>query len=223
MTADLPLARYYARRAGEYERIYTKPERQDDLRQLEDWVADFGRDQRVLELACGTGWWTAVLAPVAKAVTAVDVNPEVLEVARAKSLPGVEWCCRDVYASEPIPGLFTAGMAGFWWSHVPRRKLPGFLVMVHRQLEPGARVLFLDNRYVSGSSTPISRTDSDGNTYQTRTLADGTEHEVLKNFPTSQELTALLSPLADQLRVRELTHYWCVDYRVGQRAGGQLS
>ena len=83
--------------------------------------------------------------------------------------------------------------------------------------------MFLDNRYVFGSSTPVSRTDSDGNTYQSRKLADGTEHEVLKNFPTSQELTDLLSPQADQLRVRELQHYWCVDYRVGQRAGGQPS
>jgi demethylmenaquinone methyltransferase/2-methoxy-6-polyprenyl-1,4-benzoquinol methylase len=164
-----------------------------------------------------------VLAPVAESITALDLNPEVLEIARAKSLPGVEWCCRDLYAPGPFPNSFTAGFAGFWWSHVPRTALAGFLQTFHEQLEPGAHVMFLDNRYVSGSSTPVSRTDSDGNTFQTRTLADGTQHEVLKNFPSSQELTDLLSPRVDQLRVRELTHYWCVDYRVGQRAGGQPS
>jgi len=42
----------------------------------------------------------------------------------------------------------------------------------------------MDNRYVDGSSTPISERDADGNTYQRRRLADGSDNRVLKNFPT---------------------------------------
>ena len=32
---------------------------------------------------------------------------------------------------------------------------------------PGALIAFLDNRYVEGSSTPVSRRDAEGNSYQT--------------------------------------------------------
>jgi hypothetical protein len=41
----------------------------------------------------------------------------------------------------------------------------------------GARVVMLDNRYVSPSSTPLSRQDEHGNTYQQRSLDDGSVHE----------------------------------------------
>ena len=32
------LQTYYARRAAEYERVYAKPERQADLRAIEEWL-----------------------------------------------------------------------------------------------------------------------------------------------------------------------------------------
>ena len=57
--------------------------------------------------------------------------------------------------------------------------------------------MFLDNNYVEGSSTPIARRDSDGNTFQKRTLEDGAEFEVLKNFPTGTELCASVNGTAD--------------------------
>ena len=71
----------------------------------------------------------------------------------------------------------------------------------------------LDNQYVLGSSTPISRTDAEGNTYQTRPLKDGSSHEVLKNFPTHAQLLAASQPdFQPQLLASDLTlnisHYW---------------
>jgi hypothetical protein len=50
--------------------------------------------------------------------------------------------------------------------------------------------VLLDNLYVPGSSTPISRTDETGDTYQLRALASGETFEVLKNFPTEGLLRA---------------------------------
>ena len=38
MNVEEPMVRYYAERAAEYERIYQKPERQDDLRELRGFV-----------------------------------------------------------------------------------------------------------------------------------------------------------------------------------------
>ena len=52
------MAAYYAQRAAEYERVYFKPERQDDLRRMEAELAAPFAGRRVLEIACGTGWWT---------------------------------------------------------------------------------------------------------------------------------------------------------------------
>ncbi|HEY3717219.1 MAG TPA: class I SAM-dependent methyltransferase [Jatrophihabitantaceae bacterium] len=41
----------------------------------------------VLELACGTGVWTALLAGRANTLTAVDAAPEMIEIARERA-PG---------------------------------------------------------------------------------------------------------------------------------------
>jgi len=40
----------------------------------------------------------------------------------------------------------------------------------------------MDNAFVEGSNTPISETDKYGNTFQERSLEDGSKHKVLKNF-----------------------------------------
>jgi hypothetical protein len=55
-----------------------------------------------------------------------------------------------------------------------------------RRLEPGARVVVLDNSFVQTSSTAhFAAAMNEGNSYQDRTLDDGSVHEVLKNFPTA--------------------------------------
>lgn len=210
------LARYYARRAGEYERIYHKPERQADLAVLHRWLPRLLAGRRVLELACGTGYWTAVIAPSANSVLATDINEAVLAIARTKPcLPGqVEFRIDDAFTPDSIDGDFDAVLAAFWWSHLPRRRLPEFLDTLHARLAPGARVVLLDNRYVEGSSTPIARRDERGDTYQMRRLADGSDHEVLKNFPTERELRELLQPRATAFDYRELPYYWLLSYSV---------
>ena len=66
-----------------------------------------------------------------------------------------------------------------------------------------------------GSSTPIARTDADGNTYQNRRLQDGRSYEVLKNFPDEGEIRLLLGDAATQVQYEALTYYWLVAYRIG--------
>jgi len=72
----------------------------------------------------------------------------------------------------------------------------------------------IDNRYVEGSSTPSVRRDEDGNTYQVRNLADGSQWEILKNFPTAAELRRAVAPYAIQVSVKELTYFWLLGYTV---------
>jgi SAM-dependent methyltransferase len=214
------LLAYYTRRVHEYEQVYEKPERQADLARVRPWLRGALAGHRVLEVACGTGYWTTELAPAAASIVATDASPEVLALARQKPYPPdhVRFELADAYALAHVPGTFTAGFAAFWWSHVSRERQPGFLAGLHRRLGVGARVVFMDNRYVAGRSTPISRRDEAGNTFQRRVLADGSEHEVLKNFPTPAELGAALSPAAHDLSITEFAYYWGVSYRVATAA-----
>jgi demethylmenaquinone methyltransferase/2-methoxy-6-polyprenyl-1,4-benzoquinol methylase len=211
------LQAYYARRAAEYEAIYAKPERQADLARLRTDVAEAFRGRSVIEVACGTGYWTPHIARHAVRVDAFDINEETLAIARTKAVDParVRFATADAYALPAAEPRYDGAFAGFWWSHVPRRDLPRFLQGLRRVLAPGARVVFLDNRYVPGSSTPLSRTDAQGDTFQARTLADGSRHEVLKNFPEPAELRAAVLPYADAagaVEVRLIDYYWWLEY-----------
>lgn len=216
---------YYRRRAREYERIYDKPERQADLALLREHLRRALAGRRVLELACGTGYWTAAIADCADAIHATDASVEVLEIARAKRLePGrVTFALGDAYHPAAPTAGFDAGFAAFWWSHIPRARLSGFIDAFHAALRPGTLVVLVDNRFVEGSNTPIERTDEDGNTFQLRRLEDGSTHEVLKNFPSSEELHHVLGPHADDLVVTTFDHFWCATYlaRSGVRGSRQ--
>ena len=57
--AGLAAASFYipyksSRRAGEYESVYDKPERQPELAELREHTKCFEEDERVLDIACGT-------------------------------------------------------------------------------------------------------------------------------------------------------------------------
>ena len=207
------LEKYYARRAAEYEKIFDKPERQADLARMRVDIPGLFVNQRVLEIACGTGYWTPLIAEQAESLLATDYNAEPLAIAKSKTYrkANVSFAQADAYALPDWKSRFSACYAGFWWSHVPLGKIEGFLKNLEKALQPGALVAFMDNRYVEGSSTPISRRDAEGNTYQTRRLADGSTYEVLKNFPTAQELRARLG---DAVRHVEYQYYWVASYRI---------
>jgi ubiquinone/menaquinone biosynthesis C-methylase UbiE len=209
------LQAYYAARAPEYDRVYAKPERQQDLRAIERWIAPMFAGKSVLEVACGTGYWTQFLAPVAKAVVAVDASPETLQIAKSRvSAAHVQFTVGDAYRLPFGDASFDGGFAGFWISHVPRARVGEFLRGFHRALKPGAKTVLLDNRFVAGSSTTIAEQDSEGNTYQLRPLEDGSMHRVLKNFPSEAELRRDLAEVASEVCFHEWRYYWAVEYAV---------
>ena len=214
--ASAELVHYYRRRAGEYEAIYSKPERQADLAFLREHIPARLAGREVLELACGTGYWTALVARRAARVVATDLAEEPMRIAQSKDYGecNVRFELADAYALSADLGTFDAALAVFWWSHVPLSRLAAFLSSLHGRLKPGARVLLMDNRYVEGSSTAISERDAEGNAYQLRTLADGSRHRVLKNFPAEADLRAALAPHATAMSYRALEYYWLAEYEL---------
>jgi len=210
MSRVATLVDYYAQRAAEYERIYEKPERQEDLRQLKDWVRIALAGRNVLEVACGTGYWTQVAAETANSIAAFDLNEAVLDIARRKPIDPnkVDFRISDAYQLPVLPGQFNAVLAAFWWSHLPRERLTAFLDGLRPALQPGAVVIFIDNIFVPGNSTPLSRTDDLGNTYQQRSLDDGRSFEVLKNYPTDEELRGAVGGWLERIELKRLDYYW---------------
>src|SRR5258708_18974774 len=210
------MEQYYSKRAAEYEQIYQKPERQHELEWLRGRIPAIFRDRTVLEVACGTGYWTQYIARTAAKVHACDINDSVLEIAREKPIPKgrVNFFKADAVSPEGVPGGCDAAFAGFWWSHVKKSELAKFVQNLAARLEPGAVVAILDNQYAEGSSTAISRRDAEGNTYQLRHLANGEQHEVLKNFPTADELREAVRPVAREAHLESLTYYWLLVFHL---------
>jgi SAM-dependent methyltransferase len=213
--SESELLAYYAARANEYEKVYAKPERQADLRDLHARMPAYFIDRSVLEVACGTGYWTRLIAARAKTITALDASPEVLAVARIHQPAAhpADFIVADAFGLEVVHGSFDAAFVGFWWSHMLHDDLPRFLTGLHQHLQPGSLVVILDNRYVEGSNWPITRTDEGGNTYQLRQLDSGATHEVLKNFPSPDALRATIESAGGRrLRIHTLEHYWYATY-----------
>jgi len=232
---------YYSRRVREYEDIYAKPERQADLERLRRLIPQKLAGHVVLEVACGTGYWTQLISKTARSILATDLSDEMLQAAGRKSYgpATVRFAKADAFTLAGIDGLRapspialvplwppagsvalgTAAFAGFFWSHVPLGRISAFLAALHSKLPAGARVVLADNNFVAGSNTPIARIDEEGNNYQTRILQDGSTFEVIKNFPSEVSLRQALSDFADDLDYLGLDYYWCVTYRVRAKGG----
>lgn len=209
------LARYYAERAGEYDEVYAKPERQDDLARLRRRLSELAAGRAIFELAAGTGYWTEVLSASALRILATDLNDETLALARRRAYGcPVEFARADAFSLGDADGRFDAAFVGFWWSHVALADLPRFLTSLHRRIGPGREVIVVDNRFVEGSNHPLSRRDPDGNTYQLRRLKSGARYEVRKNFPSAAELMRVLEGhTSGPPELEELTYYWLLRYR----------
>lgn len=215
---ETPLRTYYAARAAEYDGIYLKPERQRDLRAIESWLPAIFTGASVLEVACGTGYWTQFIAQTAAQIVAVDASTETMDIAKSRvAQDTVAFHVGDAYALSPHLGIFNAAFAGFWYSHIPKARRHEFSRALHARLAPGSKVVFLDNLYVEGSSSPISEVDADCNTYQVRKLKDGSSHQVIKNFPSESELQSSIHGFGERGVYTTWDYYWAFEYVITGR------
>ncbi len=205
------MKKYYAQRAINYESIYQEPERQADLAAMEERLCRVLEGRRVLEVACGTGYWTERYAPVATSVLATDNNQVMLDNAQSKEYPPerVAFSLADVFAMPAANGeKFSACFAGFLWSHIEREEQAEVLAEIVKVVGKGSLLVLLDDNDVEGSSLPIARTDLEGNTFQLRAQEDGTRVEIVKNFHTDSFLRKRIGLAARDIRVFRNEHYW---------------
>jgi trans-aconitate methyltransferase len=183
---------YYRNRAVEYERSlrYDDSEVRDRFSQILDWLGPRGA---TLELACGTGLWTELLALRVPKLVAVDGAPEMLEQARARPvLAGVQFQLADLFhwrSDETYDSVFFA----FWLSHVPPSRFEEFWGTLREALAPGGQVLFVDTgpkeahyeQFVAGAEMPSAE----------RTLRDGRRYRVVKVLREPESLRMELANL----------------------------
>jgi cyclopropane fatty-acyl-phospholipid synthase-like methyltransferase len=148
---------------------------------------------RTLELACGTGVWTKVLATRVESLAAIDGSPEMLAVARQRlgDAPAnlVE---ADLFDRQPDEQYDTVFFA-FWLSHVPPRRFESFWGPLRGALATRGRMLFVDTGseeapfecFVPGSSIPMVE----------RQLRDGTAHRVVKMLYDPTDLAERLAAM----------------------------
>ena len=185
------LVDYYRQRAREYEDVYywTDPNRQEDQKMMAKAIQSSLKGREVIDLACGTGWWDRILSETAKNITGLDINNEVLEIAKTK-----EYSCPtrfqtgDAYQPPFQPATFDGALATFWLSHIPKDRLHQWIDTLHTVLRPGSRVFMADNTNIAGLGGPIITKEGDENTYKLRTLKDGSQHTVMKNYYSNEEL-----------------------------------
>jgi hypothetical protein len=100
----------------------------------------------------------------------------------------------DAYYLDQIAGDFTAGLAMQWFSHIPKGHMTSFHAHLHARLGSGAAIFLGDNRRRADDRDPLITIPGDPNTYEIRTLPDGSQYTIIKNYYMADELRTVLAP-----------------------------
>jgi demethylmenaquinone methyltransferase/2-methoxy-6-polyprenyl-1,4-benzoquinol methylase len=109
-------------------------------------LAAVSPDDRVLDLACGTGDILLHAARGAKSAVGLDVTHRMLQLAKARKTADcgghLEWLCGDMTALPLRTGAFDVVTTGYGLRNVP--DLGAAVAEIQRVLVPGGRLLSLD-------------------------------------------------------------------------------
>lgn len=187
---------YYHKRAPDYERFYyeCEPAIKQGNEKTANLLKKFLNSKSVLEIACGTGYWTKILSSFAKQIIATDILPEVLHFAKQKKYGcPVLFTIADAYNLPAFEQSFDGGLANFWFSHIPKDCIDSFLDGFHRALRPNSHVFLCDNNPQFLPDGKLFSFPNNANTYRLRTTSDDSEHYVLKNYYTVKDLISIFS------------------------------
>lgn len=198
---------YYRARAQEYDNWWLREGRFDRGEEANSrWFEEVARIERalerfqprgdVLELACGTGLWTRVLADTARRLLAVDAAPEVIAINRARvGDRAVQYVRADLFEWTPPEAQFDVCFFGFWLSHVPESRFADFWDKVATALRPGGRVFLVDSAPSDRSGPTDHVQTADEQDVMKRRLADGREFAIVKRYYEPRWLQRRLAQL----------------------------
>ena len=210
---------YYRVRASEYDEWFLRQGRYDrgpeanhrwfrEVDSVRSSLAAGHPGGDVLELAAGTGIWSRELLPRSESLTVVDGAPEMLNIhADRIQDPRVRRIQADLFTWSP-DRRYDLVAFGFWLSHVPGDLFEPFFAMVARCLVPGGRFFFVDSLYSENSTARDHQLAPASAEVQTRLLNDGRVFEVVKRFPTPDQLSGDLESLGWETEIEATETYF---------------
>ena len=213
---------YYRARAGEYDEWWFRTGRYDrgaDFNAqwhaetatveavLVSWLAA-RRPADVLELACGTGLFTRLIAPRVARLASIDASTEVIEINRARvGADNVEYVQADLFAWRPVR-RYDAIFFSFWLSHVPDSRFAAFWELVASALAPGGAAYLIDSAFDPTSTAKDHVLPGREAGIVTRKLNDGREFRIVKVFYEPAALAAKLGPLGWRSKLAQTPRYF---------------
>ena len=225
---------YYRARAGEYDEWWFRTGRYDRGAEFNaQWHAETAavesalaawlaarRAAHVLELACGTGLFTRLIAPRVERLTAVDASPEVIAINRARVGAGnVDYHEADIFAWRPTQ-RYDVVFFSFWLSHVPDERFAGFWSLVGASLAPGGAAYLIDSAFDPTSTAKDHVLPGREAGIVTRRLNDGREFKIVKLFYEPGVLAAKLEPLGWRAQLSQTARYFIHGEAVRREARG---
>jgi ubiquinone/menaquinone biosynthesis C-methylase UbiE len=189
--------RYYDERASEYEEAYVlgtgtaSIQHADVFRHeavlLTGVVERFARG-RLVDLACGTGFWLQHYAARCSSVTLIDQSSRMLDTCRTKVV-ALDLAHRasivqsDVFDHTFDQRAFDSALIGFLISHLTEDQERLLFERLRTMLDSGGRFLILDSAYSPERARFNAKIER-----QQRRLNDGTQFEIYKRYIDRQDI-----------------------------------
>ena len=140
---EIEHGRFLAERgAGEIWNWESPAGRRRWARRVDMLVGHLQHGMRVLELGCGTGYFTSELVKTGARITAIDISPELLELAR-RQVPeeNATFVIENAYATSFAGGCFDSVVGSSVLHHLDVDRA---LAEIFRVLKPGGTVRFTE-------------------------------------------------------------------------------
>lgn len=169
-----------------------------EVKQARDELRTLLPTGRALDIACGSGVWTNLLAEGASHVVALDGAPSMLEKAkeRLSAHDNVSYVCSDVFDYTPDQ-RFDFALITFWISHISAPLQSRFWDRVAAWLKPSATLFLVDHQ----SNEETDQPDSDSNVH-IRSW-EGRDYPVIKVPVNADDVNAALTTRGFSSHVRE--------------------
>jgi ubiquinone/menaquinone biosynthesis C-methylase UbiE len=210
------VAKYYALLGEAVEDKYLEPDMDEDIDDMSIHLGNVLAGHRVLELGCGTGFWTEVVAESAQSVLAVDINANLVDIARERGMPDgkVSFRVADALDLPEDIGSFSAVLVSFLWSHLTKGEQEKLLASLKKRLGKDVLLVILDDSFVEGFSETIARTDAEGTTYEILTTLDGERFELPKSYQSDSALRKRLGNVGKEIKIERIEFFWILTCRL---------
>ena len=214
--SNAQVAKYYALLGEGLEDKYLEPDMDEDIDDMSIHLANLLAGHKVLELGCGAGFWTEVVAEAAASVLAVDINANLIDIARERGMPEekVSFRVADALDLPEDIGKFTAVLVSFLWSHLTKGEQERLLATLKKRLGKDVLLVLLDDSWVEGFSDTIARTDAEGTTWQIITTPQGERFELPKSYPSDSLLRKRLGAVGKEIKIERIEFFWILTCRL---------